>query len=130
MIAKSVHHVSFAVRNLDDSLAFYRDLLGMQTVERPDFGIPGAWLSAGNAQVHLIEAPEGADVGAPPPSLSPIANHQAFAVEDYGATLAGLKEQGIEVLETSAEQGQLWIRDPDGHVIELIDPRGRGAGVR
>lgn len=130
MIAKSVHHISFAVRDLDQSLEFYRGLLGLEPVERPDFGIPGAWLSAGNSQVHLIQTPKGAEVGAPPPSISPLANHQAFAVEDYEATVARLKARGVEVLETSPEQGQLWIRDPDGNVIELIDVRGRGAGTR
>ncbi|MGH0031201.1 MAG: VOC family protein [Myxococcota bacterium] len=130
MIAKSVHHISFAVADLTASLDFYQGLLGLESIERPDFGIPGAWLSAGSAQVHLIEKPDGAEVGSPPPSLSPIANHQAFAIEDYAATLAMLKQRGIEVMETSPEQGQLWIRDPDGHVIELIDPRGRGAGTR
>lgn len=130
MIAKSVHHVSFAVRDLSRSLAFYQDLLGLEPIERPDFGIPGAWLSAGNSQVHLIQTPEGAPVGSPPPAISPLANHDAFAVEDYAATLARLQAAGVEVLETSAEQGQLWIRDPDGNVIELIDPRGRGAGTR
>jgi glyoxylase I family protein len=130
MIAKSVHHVSFAVSDLARSLAFYQGLLGLEPVERPDFGIPGAWLSVGNAQVHLIETPAGAEVGAPPPGLSPLANHQAFAIEDYGATLGRLRDRGVEVLETSPDQGQLWIRDPDGNVIELIDPRGRGAGTR
>ena len=36
------------------------------------------------------------------------------------ATLERLKARGVEVLETSAERGQLWVRDPDGNVLELI----------
>lgn len=130
MIVKSVHHISFAVRDLAKSLDFYQGLLGLEPVERPDFGIPGAWLAAGNGQVHLIQTPPGVEVGEPPPGLSPLANHEAFAIEDYAATLAALEARGVEVLSTSPEQGQLWIRDPDGNVIELIDPRGRGAGTR
>ena len=120
MIVKSVHHISFAVRDLAKSLEFYQGLLGLEPIERPNLGIAGAWLAAGNGQVHLIQTP---------PGLSPLANHDAFAIEDYAATLASLKARGLEVLETSPEQGQLWIRDPDGNVIELIDARGRGAGA-
>lgn len=128
MLVKAVHHVSFAVRDLERSRAFYQDLLGLQPVERPDIGLPGAWYAAGNGQVHLIETPGGARVGEPPASLTPLANHCAFAIDDYDATLAFLKDRGVETLETGSAVGQLWVRDPDGNVIELIDPRGRGAG--
>ncbi len=123
MIAKSVDHISFAVRDLEASLHFYRDVLGLEDIPRPDFGIPGAWLGVGNSQVHLIAAPDGADIGAPPDALSPLACHQAFAVEDYQKTVDHLKANGLEVMETSAQQGQLWVKDPDGYVIEFIVPR-------
>jgi catechol 2,3-dioxygenase-like lactoylglutathione lyase family enzyme len=124
-IARSVNHVSFPVHDLAGSLAFYRDLLGLETVPRPDFGVDGAWLSAGNAQIHLIVTPPGMSVDQPPPTLNPAASHLAFAIDDYGATLARLEGAGHEVLATGAAQGQMWVRDPDGHVIELIDPSRR-----
>ena len=129
MLAKSVHHISFAVRDLEKSRAFYQDLLGLEPIDRPEMGLLGAWYAAGNSQVHLIETPEGVKVGTPPPSLTPLANHSAFAIEDYAATLEYLKERRAEILETKPEIGQLWIRDPDGNVIELIDSRGRGPGT-
>ena len=120
-IARGVDHVSFPVRDLGRALAFYRDLLGLELVPRPDFGIEGAWLGAGNAQIHLIVTPEGMAVDQPPPTLNPAASHLAFAIDDYEATLARLRAEAHEVLPTSAEMGQMWVRDPDGHVIELID---------
>ncbi len=40
-IARSVNHVSFPVRDLAAALGFYRDLLGLETIPRPDFGIDG-----------------------------------------------------------------------------------------
>ena len=124
-IARSVNHVSFPVRDLASSLGFYQDLLGLESLPRPDFGVAGAWLSAGNAQIHLIVTPEGMHVDQPPPTLNPAASHLAFTVDDYGATLTRLKEGGREVLETNPEFGQMWVRDPDGHVIELIDAKAR-----
>ena len=85
---------------------------------------PGAWYQAGPCEVHLIQYPESMDVGSPPPTLNPMARHAAFAIADYAATVAALKTHGIEVLETNAEVGQMWVRDPDGHIIELIVDRG------
>jgi len=120
MIAHALNHVSFPVRDLECSLRFYRDLLGLVPVPRPDFGFPGAWLAAGDTQVHLIEVTDDVPVGAPPPTLNPLAGHTAFAVTDYAATVAALEAAGLAVLPTSAEMGQLWVKDPDGHVIELI----------
>jgi glyoxylase I family protein len=122
MIAKHVHHISFAVSDLERSRAFYENVLGLETIERPDFGLAGVWYRAGQAEVHLIQKPEGVDTGQPPDKLSPIANHQAFAIEDYDAALEKLQSHGLEVLEIGANRGQMWVADPDGNVIELIAP--------
>ena len=121
MLATAVHHISFAVRDLERSRRFYEEVLGLQEIERPDLGFPGAWYRVGDSgEVHLLAVPEGVDLGSPPEKLTPLANHQAFAVEDYTACLAALRAAGLEVMETSPERGQMWVRDPDGHVIELI----------
>ena len=123
MIAQYVHHVSFSVADLERSRAFYEDLLGLERIPRPDFGIPGLWLGSGQAQIHLIAVPAEVDVGTRPDGISPVVNHCAFAIEDYAKTLDALRGRGVEVLETNPEQGQMWIRDPDGNVIELISSR-------
>ena len=57
MLVADIHHVSLNVSDTERSLAFYRDVLGMAELPRPDFSFGGAWLDAGNGrQVHLIEA--------------------------------------------------------------------------
>ena len=123
MIARRVDHVSFAVRNLERALAFYRDVLGLAVAPRPDLGIPGAWLQAGDAQVHLIEVPADFDAGSPPPTLNPTAGHAAFGIDDYGVALAALRSHGLDVLEFGPAAGQMWVKDPDGNIIELIAGR-------
>jgi len=123
MIARRVDHVSFAVRDLARSLRFYRDLLGLELAPRPDLGVPGAWLTAGDAQVHLIEVPDGFDAGTPPPALNPAASHAAFGIDDYPKALAALRGQGLDVLEFGEVAGQMWVKDPDGYIIELISVR-------
>jgi catechol 2,3-dioxygenase-like lactoylglutathione lyase family enzyme len=89
-------------------------------------GLGGAWYGAGNTDVHLIVTPDGIDVGTPPSKLTPVADHAAFQIDDYDAAVAQLRGAGLDVLETNAKLGQLGVRDPDGHVIELIVPPDRG----
>ena len=120
MIARGMSHVSFPVRDLARALTYYRDLLGFAEIPRPELGEPGAWLRAGDAEVHLIAGVEGLPLGAPPPVLNPAAQHIAFRIDDYDAAAARLRERGLDVLESGAAAGQMWVQDPDGHVIELI----------
>ena len=117
----SAHHMSFPVKDLDTSRRFYEEVLGLRSIPRPDLGaLRGIWYEAGPCEVHLIETPAGADVGSAPPSLNPIARHAAFAIEDYEAALAELKANDLDVIESRAA-GQMWVCDPDGHIIELIE---------
>jgi catechol 2,3-dioxygenase-like lactoylglutathione lyase family enzyme len=120
MLARGVHHVSFAVSDLERSRQFYEGVLELEPIPRPELGIPGMWYRAGSSEVHLIATPPGANIGTPPERLTPLANHSAFAIDDYAATLSRLKARHVEVLETNADRGQLWVRDPDGNVLELI----------
>ncbi len=124
MISKAVHHVSFSVRELAPALRFYRDVLGFEPIERPEMGLEGAWLQAGSSQVHLIVPPEGVDVGAPPASTNPIANHTAFAIDDYERVRDHLRASGLEVFELGAERGQMWVSDPSGNILEFIATQG------
>src|SRR5262249_12750187 len=122
MIVGRVDHVSFAVRDLERSLRFYRDVLGLALAPRPNLGVPGAWLTIGDAQVHLIEVPASFDGGTPPASLNPLACHAAFGIDDCAAAAERLRARGCEVLEVGAT-GQLWVKDPDGYMIELTSVR-------
>ncbi len=60
-------HVNIRTNDLEASIAFYRDALGLRLGERPDFGFPGAWLyDEDKPAVHLNEAVE-----APPTAATP-----------------------------------------------------------
>jgi catechol 2,3-dioxygenase-like lactoylglutathione lyase family enzyme len=117
------HHVSFSVRDLARSRHFYGTLLGLEEIARPAMGIDGAWYRAGEGgEIHLIARPPGVAVGEAPPRVTPLANHTALEIDDYDAALAALHGAGLELVEAGRERGQLWVADPDGHVIELIVP--------
>ncbi|NNL64979.1 MAG: glyoxalase [Myxococcales bacterium] len=123
MIAQSVHHVSLTITDLERSRAFYEGILGLEPIPRPEMGLGGIWYGAGTAEIHLIVAPEGVDVGKTPPANNPVAPHLAFAIDDWQKTRDALAAHGLDLLAPSAEMGQMWVQDPDGYVLEFIVPR-------
>jgi catechol 2,3-dioxygenase-like lactoylglutathione lyase family enzyme len=111
-----VHHVSLNVDDAEVAARFYEDVLGLTRIERPDFGIPGVWLSAGAVQIHLIEI-EG--------HTAPEGQHFAFQVDDVDAVQARLVEQDVDATVPSSFPGagrQSFLHDPAGNLIELNQP--------
>jgi catechol 2,3-dioxygenase-like lactoylglutathione lyase family enzyme len=109
-----VHHVAICVADAEKGLLFYRDLLGMTQLPRPDIG-PGYWLDAGGQQVHLMESE------VPPAG----ANHFAIRVDDIDAAVSDLQEQGVEVHRMPFTPGvgqQALLHDPFGNMVELNQP--------
>ncbi len=119
------HHMSLTVLEVERSKAFYGGVLGLPEIDRPDFGFPGAWYQAGPVQLHLIQAPPGHEPAATEAGPSPIENHLAFEIDDYAAVQRDLEAQGHQVLGLGENVGQLFVRDPDGHMVELIQPGGQ-----
>lgn len=111
MTPTTLHHASIRVADLTRSIAFYEGLLGLRAIERPELGIPGRWYGVGGGQLHLIEGP------APAGALDPSGPHFAIAVADLDAARAELQAANVETLDPGGSQ--LWLRDPDGNVIEL-----------
>ena len=112
---RALDHVGLHVADVERSLAFYRGVLGLQPIPRPDLGFPGAWLALGPAQaLHLIQRAPGAPF---------VAGHFALAVGDAGAwraRLAGLDVPHRGPLRRPDGATQLFLADPDGHAIELV----------
>jgi catechol 2,3-dioxygenase-like lactoylglutathione lyase family enzyme len=120
-LVDGLHHCSFPVRDLQVSADFYVGLLGLAVLPRPAMGVPGLWLAAGHGQIHLIEcATETDDVGTPPSTTNPRGRHTALGVRDVAAVVAVLERAGVDYVRRNATANQLWVRDPDGHVIEFI----------
>jgi catechol 2,3-dioxygenase-like lactoylglutathione lyase family enzyme len=107
-----VHHVSINVDDVDAAVAFYTDVLGFEMRDdRPDFGFPGAWLNAGNQQLHLIGGEVPASKG----------QHFAVQVADIEATVAELRSRGAQVSDSMpvGTGRQAFINDPSGNLVEI-----------
>jgi catechol 2,3-dioxygenase-like lactoylglutathione lyase family enzyme len=107
-----VHHVSVNVTDVDAAIAFYTDVLGFELRDdRPDFGFGGAWLSVGDQQLHLLEAPAPQNLG----------QHFAVQVPDLDAAIAEVRAKGVDVTDASpvGEGLQAFLNDPSGNGVEL-----------
>ena len=112
-----VSMIMLGVRDLEKSVSFYRDRLGIEVRQR----IPGfAFLDSGALTIVLSE-PLAKNV-------SPLAGatEVIFSVNDVRASYEALKNQGVEFSQAPRNvSGPMWaanIRDPDGHLLTLFGP--------
>ena len=140
--AVGIDHVGVTVRSLDRSLAFYRDLLGLRVIELSEEAdiseivgirrarVKAADLDTGDGRVfELLEyvSAQGSDVQQQ--SNGAGCAHVALRVNDIRAALArlaaaGYHPDGTPTLLTGAKAWEgatvVYLRDPDGAVIELV----------
>jgi glyoxylase I family protein len=116
-----LHHVSLVVSDTGRSLAFYRELLGLEIEpSRPDLDFPGAWLRLGDRQVHLLEVPNPDPVDGRPPHGGRD-RHTAVLVNDLDGFVRRLDAAGVPFTLSRSGRRALFCRDPDGNTWELIE---------
>jgi glyoxylase I family protein len=120
-ILKRLHHVSVPVRDLEESLRFYRDDLELEWLpSRPSFPFPGEWLALPSGQeVHLVYNPAGTYRDSK--KIEPRDIHFAIQVKDWRRATLLLVDKKIESLPDPYLLGllQTYILDPNDHVIEI-----------
>src|SRR5689334_12849651 len=124
-------HGGLLVSDVERSVRFYVDALGLEQVERPPtFDTPGAWLQVGAQQIHLIGETEPGRARAMTPRYDAAeivigyGTHLALDVEDLDAAIARAAAAGVhppgEVFARGDGVKRVFFTDPDGHVIELM----------
>lgn len=116
-------HNNFNVKDLDKSIQFYHDALGLKEVKRHehangDFII--VFLSDGNSS-HNLELTWLRDFDRPY-NLGDNEFHLALGTDDYEAAYQKHKEMGCICYE-NIEMGLYFISDPDGYWIEILPNR-------
>ncbi len=123
-------HTMIRVGNLERSLAFYCELLGMKLLRRKDY--PGgrftlAFVGYGDESRHtVIELTHNWDTDRY--EIGDGFGHLALGVDDIYRTCEGLRAKGVPI---SREPGPMkhgstviaFIQDPDGYKIELIEQK-------
>ena len=115
---KDFHHAAVRVTDVERARSFYINVLGFKQIPRPDVPSPGAWLSLGNAQVHLIHGPANHAEAEPGMATKP---HIAIVIDDFSNAGAELQKHGIKhkVMIGSVAGSVIVLQDPDGNAIEL-----------
>jgi lactoylglutathione lyase len=126
---KKLLHTRMRVSDMDQTIAFYTNVLGLEVLERKvsPRGSHLAFLRVPNSE-ELIELCSFPPSG--PVKVQEDLVHLAFQVENLDATIATLQQQGIRITDgptkTSSGSRFIFIDAPDGYEVELIE---RPAGV-
>ena len=117
---KGLAHVCFSVADLDRSLKFYRDGLGMKLAfefKNKEGRRTGLYLKAGGRNfIELFEGKPGV------PAEGQSFRHVCLEVDDVEGTVKALRAKGIEVTDSKLgldQSHQAWLTDPDGNRFEL-----------
>lgn len=120
------NHISIHVNDLDRSVKFYTDLFKLDSIPDPFPEYRVTWFTlGGKAQFHVFE------------DKSPIGGqekyHICFSVASIDEFIGRLKSRGLSFYNGKGREGiitqrsdqvkQIYIRDPDGHRIEINDAR-------
>ena len=123
-------HTMVRVTDIESSLAFYRDALGMDMLSRRDheagrftlvfLAAPGDH----SAQVELTYNWPAADGTAEVYSGGRNFGHIAYAVDDIYATCQRLVDHGVTISRPPRDGRMAFVRSPDGISIELLQAGG------
>ena len=130
-VARHLNHVCIAVRDIEDTLSFYRDVLGAGSAEiedLPDQGVKAALVRVGGSQLEFIQ-PTDPDGGVARfiERRGEGVHHICFEVERLQEKLDLLAARGIELIDDAPREGLagniafLHPRSTRGVLIELVD---------
>lgn len=134
----TAHHFAVTVSDLDRAVAFYRDVLELDVLARfsvggeafeTGVGIDGAsadfaHMGAGDARVELVEYTPAGDRVPENELNEPGATHLGLEVDDLDAVCESLPDDVDPIAPPqTTESGTriMFVRDPDGTLVELLE---------
>ena len=120
MRATGLNHLSIGTSDLDASLRFYEEVLGMERIPTYNFGFRTQYLRLGDLQLHVFELEDHV----------PMFQHFAIDVDDFHAVHDKAKALGMldgetfrnAVNELPDGSVQMYLRDPGGNLLEIDWP--------
>ena len=139
-----LHHTGFVVRDVDKALAFYRDVVGLELVNRYQrtgpaigqvVGYEEALLEIANMESNGDHILELIQYVSPPPGPRPTeersvlgGTHLCMLVDDIDETFRNLTDNGAVGMNPPASvapgRRACYMQDPDGNWIELLELSG------
>ena len=127
-----IDHLGIAVRSIGDSLAFYRDALGLELLATDtiqDQGVHIAMLPVGESRIELLEpVSEETAVGRFLAKRGEGLHHICYEVDDLASKLDELRSRGVRLLEGYPRRGAegklvafLHPASANGVLVELVE---------
>ncbi len=119
-----IEHIGIAVKDLQASIKFYEEVLGLECYaieEVKDQKVKTAFFKLGGTKIELLEStdPEG-PIGRFIEKKGEGVHHLAFAVEGIENALATLKEKGVQLVDQQPRKGA------EGLDIAFLHPKSTG----
>lgn len=122
MEIEELNHVAIYVKDVAASSRFYREVLKLKPLDRPDFDFPGAWFRLGSRQeLHLIGNRQEE-------LIFHKRHHFALKIKSARETEEFLQRRGVKFTGPKARPDgavQIFLQDPDGYFIELFEFNGK-----
>jgi methylmalonyl-CoA epimerase len=116
----TIDHIGIAVSSLDESLAFFRDALGLELDAPEEIAsqrVRAHFLPAGQAFFEILEATaDDSPIAKYVAKRGPGLHHVALLVDDIVAALAELKGKGVRLIDETPRPGA------HGSLVAFIHP--------
>lgn len=126
MPVTGLFHIAIKTNDLDATVRFYTEVIGLTAVKRPDFGYPGAWLACpqpgGDAAIHIYAGGPALGEDGRAPSGTAAIDHVSLAAIGYHDFIARFREHRLDWREFKVPGTDLWqlfVYDPSGVQLEL-----------
>jgi catechol 2,3-dioxygenase-like lactoylglutathione lyase family enzyme len=126
MLFGKLFHAAIRTADLDASVRFYTQVLGMVVAERPPIGFPGAWLKPAQAGADAIFHLYAGDAAKEPDGTvatgSAAIDHISVVCQGYSQFKARFEQFGLPYRENLVPKTPLWqlfVFDPNGIQLEL-----------
>jgi catechol 2,3-dioxygenase-like lactoylglutathione lyase family enzyme len=130
MTRSTYTHASVLSKDLEESAAFYGEVLGMTRVATPNFSVPVVWMRCGDQQLHLFEremlAPNyyhfGVHVDDFEDVYEAVREHDVASYDVLGGAGEAVTDDSPDVYELPDGSVQMYIRDPAENLVEVNYP--------
>jgi catechol 2,3-dioxygenase-like lactoylglutathione lyase family enzyme len=117
-------HVAIKTPDLDATVKFYTEVLGMELAPRPNFGFPGAWLAQPNGPpiIHIYAGSAATGPDGKVPAGTAALDHVSLTVTGWDDCLDRIQKRGFDWRASIVPGTTLWqifVHDPSGVMLEL-----------
>ena len=133
MPVSGLFHIAIKTADLDATIKFYSEVIGLRLAERPPLTYPGAWLAVpdGPSIIHIYAGEPAKSADGKVASGTAAIDHVSITASGYHDFIASFRRHGLDWRENKVPNTTLWqlfVYDPSGVQLELTFEGSRETG--